>query len=353
MKGVSLAGRLVDRQDTGLAGLFRPMLGKSMAPRLMICLALLTASAACANVPLSNQPASSPAQAARYQAWQVIETASGQPVDQEAWLRELTTFDIVYLGEEHHNRHHVEAAVRVLRSMVDRGHRPVLAMEMFAWDGQPGLDRQILGEDADQEQFLQEARWRENWGGSYEDYAPLIRLAREQRLPVLALNAPLSLVRRVAKAGLAGVRDDPEVARWGMKDEPILDDPVYRDRIIRQLQQCHGGGSESLYERMYEASMFRDESMAKTLVQTWRASKQSQSEHRPIVSYTGGGHIQYNLPIPKRVARRADGVVRQVTVYMTSYEDARVPELRELMKDGIADFLWLTPMSDHGPPRRC
>ncbi len=315
---------------------------------------VLLLTAACTNVPTGGEPVFPSDQLLHFQEWQVIETASGRPVDTESWLRELPTYDIVYLGEEHHNRHHVQAAVRVIESLVGSGYRPVLAMEMFAWDGQSALDRQILEGGADRERFLQEARWRENWGGPYDDYEPLIRIARERRLPVLALNAPLSLVRRVAKQGLAAAQQDPEAARWGMKDEPIVDDPAYRDRIIRQLQQCHGGGPDSLYQQMYEASMFRDEGMAKTLIQTWRASRSGPStDHRPIISYTGGGHIQYNLPIPKRVTRRGEGTVRQVTIYMASFEPARTHELQEIIKDGIADYVWLTPMSQHGPPRRC
>ena len=73
----------------------------------------------------------------------------------------------------------------------------------------------------------------------------------------------------------------------------------------------------------------------------------------PLVSYTGGGHIQYNLPVPKRVARRLTGQVHQISVYMRSFEVGRIEELQDMIREKIADYLWLTPVSTQGPPPRC
>jgi hypothetical protein len=105
---------------------------------------------------------------------------------------------------------------------------------------------------------------------------------------------------------------------------------------------------------MYEASMVRDEGMAKALVSLLETMRrESPDERRMIVSYTGGGHIQYNLPVPARVARRLSGHVRQVTVYLTAYDASRMEEIRELLREGIADYVWLTPPAGHGPVQRC
>ena len=73
----------------------------------------------------------------------------------------------------------------------------------------------------------------------------------------------------------------------------------------------------------------------------------------PLVSYTGGGHIQYNLPVPKRVARRLGGQLRQVSIFMTSFDAGRIEEFKDMTREKIADYLWLTPVSAKGPPRRC
>ena len=291
---------------------------------------------------------------ALFKEWQVIDTATGQAVSLDQLTALLLQKDIIYLGEEHHNRFHIDAAVTVLLRLKAEGRTPALAMEMFGWDGQAALDQYIFGSDMNRQEFLEAVRWQQNWGGPYEDYEPLVRLAKEHHWSVDAMNPPKPLVRIVAKNGLAQAESDPMMAQWGMKGEAIVDDPVYRARILQQLQACHGGGADSLYQTMFEASMVRDEGMAKTLVHRLNQIRSgSDTAAGPLVSYTGGGHIQYNLPVPKRVARRLTDQVRQVSVYMTSFEVGRIEELQDMIREKVADYLWLTPVSAKGPPRRC
>jgi len=291
---------------------------------------------------------------APFKEWQVIDTATGQPVSLDQWTAVLLQQDIIYLGEEHHNRFHIDAAITVLRRLKAEGRTPALAMEMFGWDGQAAMDQYLFGSEVNRQEFLAAVRWHQNWGGSYEDYEPLVQLAKEQHWVVDAMNPPKPLVRIVAKNGLAQAESDPMMAQWGMKDEAIVDDPIYRKRILQQLQACHGGGADSLYETMFEASMVRDEGMAKTLVNRLnRIRSGSDTMAGPLVSYTGAGHIQYNLPVPKRVARRLADHVRQISVYMTSFEVGRIEEFQDMIREKIADYVWLTPVSAQGPPRRC
>jgi uncharacterized iron-regulated protein len=289
-----------------------------------------------------------------FKEWQVIDTATGQPVSLDQWTALLLQQDIIYLGEEHHNRFHIDAAMTVLRRLKAEGRAPVLAMEMFGWDGQAALDQYLSGSEINRQEFLAAVRWQQNWGGPFEDYEPLVRLAKEQHWAVDAMNPPKALVRIVAKNGLAQAESDPMMAQWGMKDEAIVDDPIYRTRILQQLQACHGGGSDSFYQTMLEASMVRDEGMAKTLAHRLNQIRSgSDTMAGPLVSYTGGGHIQYNLPVPKRVARRLTDQVRQISVYMRSFEVGRIEELQDMIREKIADYLWLTPVSTQGPPPRC
>jgi hypothetical protein len=105
---------------------------------------------------------------------------------------------------------------------------------------------------------------------------------------------------------------------------------------------------------MYEASMVRDEGMAKTIVVLVESLRRlADSSAGPVVSYTGGGHVQHNLPVPQRVSRRLSGAIRQTSIYMTSYEDGRREDLREMLTGKIADYIWLTPVTEEGMPRRC
>ena len=55
---------------------------------------------------------------APFKEWQVIDTATGQPVSLDQWTALLLQQDIIYLGEEHHNRFHIDAALTVLRRLI-------------------------------------------------------------------------------------------------------------------------------------------------------------------------------------------------------------------------------------------
>jgi uncharacterized iron-regulated protein len=147
---------------------------------------------------------------------------------------------------------------------------------------------------------------------------------------------------------------DEEVARWGMTRE-YIEDSSYRQVIERQLRLCHGGLANEAYERMYEASLFRDEGMAKTIIDylSRAAEPRTSPGAAPIISYTGSGHIQYQLPVPSRVQRRANRPLKQTTVYLAALDPASPEEVTTLLQEAIADYVWLTPIGTHGPPKRC
>lgn len=289
-----------------------------------------------------------------WQPWQVIETQTGRVVSTPEWLKDLEQYEIIYLGEEHFNQYHIEAALRILDQLVSDDIRPTIGMEMFGWDGQPALDEYLSNDRFGRSEFLEQVRWTQNWGNDFAAYEPLVAFARDRHLSIRAMNPPRPFVRRVVKFGLAQVRQEPEWTQWGMDREEIVDDPSYRARIVDQLERCHGSGAGEHMQPMYEASMVRDEGMAKTLAAGLAALRRDSSRAREIiVSYTGGGHIQYGLPVPKRVARRFSGQVKHTTIYMMSFDSSRFEDIRELAREKIADYIWLTPMSAKGPAQRC
>lgn len=289
-----------------------------------------------------------------WQEWQVLDTKTGRAVSYNEWLKSLETEEIVYLGEEHYNPNHIDAAIRILSALTADGIHPVIGMEMFGWDGQSALNEYVSANPQEKGQFLEQVQWKANWGGAFDNYEPLVLFAREHHLALYAMNPPKALIRHVAKSGLSQARQGTDWKRWGLEQEEIVDDAAYRARIFDQLRRCHGGGADEEYQTMYEASMVRDEGMAKTLVTALeKLPHQTANSKRLILSYTGGGHIQYKLPVPERVSRRLSGQVRQVTIYLASFDPTRTAEIRALLHEGIADYIWLTPMSDHGPVQRC
>ena len=224
----------------------------------------------------------------------------------------LLDADVIFLGEEHYTPSHLEAAQTILSSLLEHRRQPSLAMEMFSWDGQSGLNRFIQQSDTTIEQLIEESRWKGNWGGEFADYQSLITFAQSHQLNLLALNPPRPLVRLVATQGLTKAMEDPEMEKWSI-GSLVTDDVEYENLIFEQIEVCHTGLPDHVYRRIFEASIFRDEGMAQ-IIRNYLNHK-SPTEG-PLVSYTGGGHIQYQIPIPKRV-KRTHPTVKTVTIYLS------------------------------------
>ena len=307
---------------------------------LMSSLCLVLNLAACASAP----------EARKFQVGQLIEVKTGKSVEFEMLKPKLNGVDVIYIGEEHYTPSHIEAAVQILDTLVASGRKPAVAMEMFSWDGQPALDQYTQHHALTQEQFLKESHWEESWGGDFKDYDRIVHFAKKHRLPLYGLNPPRALVRLVAKKGLQTAMRDPAMDQWDVKKDISLDDSEYKKVIFKPIQLCHPGMPDKAYEGYYQASIFRDEGMAKVITE-YLAKR--PKEHGPLVSYTGGGHIQYRVPVPSRVSRDADASLKDVSIYLISLDPAREVEVQEAIDDGIADYIWLRELGPGGPQPRC
>ena len=282
------------------------------------------------------------------QVGQIYNVAEKRIMTVDQLLPQLLDTDVIFIGEEHYTPSHLEAAQRILSKLLEQHRQPSLAMEMFSWDGQPGLDRYLEKPEATLEQLLDESHWSKNWGGEFVDYQPLVTFAKSHQLNLLALNPPRPLVRMVAKQGLAKALEDPEMDNWPI-GKIVADDPQYEKLIFEQIKSCHTGLPDHVYRRIFEASIFRDEGMAQVIRNYLNHKSPSEG---PLVSYTGGGHIQYYIPVPKRVKRtRPD--IKMVTIYLVAWDPSKEDEVEAELQNGIADFLWLTPLGPQGIQARC
>jgi uncharacterized iron-regulated protein len=290
-------------------------------------------------------------QTSSFKAGEIIDTHTKKVVTFDQLKPRLLKVQVLYIGEEHYNPHHIQAAIQMLEEVLrDGGKRPVLAMEMFGWDGQEALDRYTQGKLTDKGQFLVDAQWEANWGGNFADYEPLVNYAKTNGLPLYGMNPPRTLVRKVVTQGLASTREDPERIQWGFEKAISLEDPEYHRVLFQQLEECHPGMPDKMYKRYYEASLFRDEGMAKTLVD---AMNKHEGTYGPVVSYTGGGHIQYHVPVPSRVLREKGPSLKSLSVYLNSLDPNRLEEIDQAIDEHIADYIWLTPFGPGGPQPRC
>lgn len=253
------------------------------------------------------------------------------PVSLDTLLQALAPTRVIYVGEHHVNPHHHRLQRQILEGLATRG--PVaLGMEMFARSAQPALDAWVAGR-LGEEAFLRAADWEEQWGMDFALYRGLLQVAREQRLPVLALNAPRETVRAVARIGLEQLL--PE-ARAALAAEIGPASTAYRARLEAAYAEHRGQASGGLAE-FVEAQLAWDETMAEG-VAAFLARPEAAGTWLVVVA--GAEHVAFAHGIPARAARR---LPHRYAIVLAVGQGEEVPL-------GAADFAWVTAANPE-PPR--
>ncbi|MBE9128977.1 MULTISPECIES: ChaN family lipoprotein [unclassified Coleofasciculus] len=258
-----------------------------------------------------------------------VETPSIE--SRETIVQELLKADIVYLGETHDSPEDHNAQLEILQALYQQNPKIAIAMEMFQRPYQDILDRYLAGQITEA-QLIQQTEYEQRWGFPWEYYAPLLRFAKTHQLPVLALNTPTEVTRKVARTGLESLTPT-EQQHIPPRSEIRTDNAEYRQMIREIYEQHHpkGQGNSTNFERFFTAQVLWDETMAAGIADFVKANPDYQ-----VMVIVGKGHIVYGYGIPSRVARRLNTpeLVQRSVLF-------GVPEA--VQPDGekaIADFFW-------------
>jgi len=209
---------------------------------------------------------------------------------------QLATKRVVFVGESHDRYDHHLNQVEIIRRLHQLDPSLAIGVEYFQQHFQPQVDDYIAGRTTEQE-FLRATEYYQGWGYDYRLYAPIFRFAREQRIPVRALNVPWDLASAVAKVGVAGLSGQQ---RAYLPREIGPADEAYRGRL-RKAFEAHKATKPDAFDHFVEAQQVWDEGMAESAA-TFLVGNPS----RRIVILAGSGHVAYGDGIPKRLERRTN-----------------------------------------------
>jgi uncharacterized iron-regulated protein len=254
---------------------------------------------------------------------QIIDLDSGQEASFDRLIDQASERDVVFVGELHNEPAHHLIEIQILEGLFARNPSLTLAMEFFQQDQQAIVDGYTLG-DMTEKEFLSRVDWRKTWGYPYFYYRPLMLLAKQHRLKVLALNAPAEIVTKVAREGL-GALDIAQRAQL----------PAHID-LSNEAERAYVRGTYLEHERFdlqsfqffYEAQCVWEETMARNIADYMNV------HHGKVIVFSGNGHIIRKFGIPDRTERR----IPVSTVTIMCYP---LPETVTL-KQGLADYVWLT-----------
>ncbi|MEG3922159.1 ChaN family lipoprotein [Microcoleus sp. T3_A4] len=255
----------------------------------------------------------------------------GQTYTNQEILQQLVKAKVVYLGETHDSAEDHQAQLKIIREMQRQNRKIAIAMEMFQRPFQSVIDNYLAGKLTEQ-QLVEQTEYDRRWRFPWESYAPILRFAKENQLPVLALNTPSEVTRKVASQGLESLTAE-EKKHIPPISEIRTDNPEYRQLLLEVFQQHQkaGQGNSTAFERFLQAQVLWDETMAEKIAEFVKANPDYQ-----VVVLAGKGHIIYGYGIPSRVERRLGvGNVKVRSVLLNSNDNPVLSADRP-----IADFVW-------------
>ncbi|MBK9177450.1 MAG: ChaN family lipoprotein [Flavobacteriales bacterium] len=177
--------------------------------------------------------------------------AKGKKISHNEMLRIVRDGDIILFGEEHDDPIAHWLQLLVAQDLAAQGPL-IMGAEMIEADDQTALDRYLHGE-IDQAGLDTLARL---WKNHSTDYAPLVDLAKEKKLPFIACNIPRRYARAVSKGGFSALDTVPANERAWIAPLPIAFDPALPGYVkMLTLMGDHASPEMAMAQALKDATM--------------------------------------------------------------------------------------------------
>lgn len=302
----------------------------------------MIAGAGCAQKTAPAPQAASPDKPPVPEPGQVLAWNQPDPISPDQLAKALAQADVALVGETHDHPGHHEAQLKILKIMTEQGPPPVVGIEWLDEGAQAACDELASGA-VTVDEFARLADWESRWGYNLNLYRPILEYVREHRLNLRALNAPLNVIRKVARKGLKSLTPEERA-----KLAPSLDmqDPEYERMLARQFMG-HGVQGKQAQENFMAAQIGRDETMAHNLAQALHPWPDGAKR---AVLLAGSAHLAHGRGLPPRIQRRLPGA-KLITLLPVS-SDKLVKALEESQdSQEPADYLLVTSPAPPRPPR--
>ncbi len=209
-------------------------------------------------------------------------------------VSKVSSARVVYVGELHDDYSNHMTQLGIIQRLHAINPDIAIGMEQFQQPFQNVLDQYISGK-LDEKELIRRSEWMERWKFDYRLYRPILSYAREQHIPVIALNISSETVSMVSKSGIEGLSDDD---RKMVPEQIDYSDQKYRERL-EKIYAKHAHKEQQSFERFLQVQLLWDEAMASRAAKFMVANPKTQ-----LVVLAGIGHLMYGSGIPQRVGRR-------------------------------------------------
>lgn len=223
-------------------------------------------------------------------------------------MTDVATARVVFVGEFHDQRTHHQLQLEVIRELHRRGARLAIGLEMFDLEQQPVLDEWVRGKLTLQE-FV--ARYQQAWSIAWAEYDTILLFARNNGIPLVALDAPADIVRLVTRGGPR--RLDADAVRRLPPGVTTAMSTTYRSFMAAAFR-THDI-PDAMFDNFCAAQGLRNSVMARRI-----SGYLAQQPQRTMVVIAGVGHAMRRA-VPAEAAR--EGLTTRIVLpHVDGLDDA-------------------------------
>jgi len=220
---------------------------------------------------------------------QFAEVSDKKATDLAEVVQSVKDADVIFIGEVHDNPQHHKAQIDILRSLHTSKSTVAIGLEMFTTEDQHQLDDWI-GAKIDEETF--QPIFSRNWSYGWQLYRDLFIFARDNHIPLIALNTPKAVIARVVAQGSSAQQasEMPPKMSWSLNESQAY----YMRTIARQV--FGNTPPDKLVVRLCEAQALRNNWMA------WNVAKYKNKREADIVVVLAGTWHAVKSGVPERLS---------------------------------------------------
>ncbi|MBS1797686.1 MAG: ChaN family lipoprotein [Acidobacteria bacterium] len=258
--------------------------------------------------------------------------ATGKAATLDQIIEAAGRSDVVFLGENHDDATAHALQLQIFRAVVEKygkDRRVALSMEMFERDVQIVVNEYLNGLISENH-FLASSR---PWNNYKQDYRPLVELAREKKLPVIAANAPRRYVNMVSRNGRDSLNALSSEAKKWLAPLPFS---AASEAYTNKFKALMGKSPEAMMgiDKIMDSQALWDATMSFSVGEYLKSVKNSL-----VVHLNGAFHTENRLGTAEQLLKfRPKARVLVVTI---RYEDD-FTKFDQTKHAGLGDFVILT-----------
>ena len=136
---------------------------------------------------------------------QILKVSDKRTVEFAQFVEDIERSDVIFVGETHDVKKHHENQLDIIRDLYTRKVPVAIGLEMFTADSQQPLDDWSKGK-LDEQAF--KTIYAKNWSYDWQLYRDIFIFARDNHIPMVALNVPKPIISKVTRQGSAALNDN-------------------------------------------------------------------------------------------------------------------------------------------------